>query len=292
MEVLSKILLSTIHTKAFILQGIHIAIIIILSMTFYIGLILTVGRWIKNTCSTQVYAVSKKATFYIFTVVTLILSLNQLGFNLTSLLGAAGVFGIAIGFASQTSVSNIISGIFLLTEKPFEIGDVVEFESIVGNILSIDLLSVKILKFDNKVVRIPNESIIKNRIINFTKFPIRRMDIDIGVAYKESPDRIMKLLLEIANRNPLCLDEPAPMIMFKSFGESALEFHFGIWFLREDFGNLKNTIMTDIKNTFDKENIEIPFPHRTIYTGSTTSPFPINFQEQESGAMKTEKNSL
>jgi len=104
-----------------------------------------------------------------------LLALHEFGFNVTALLGAAGVIGVALGFASQTSMSNLIAGIFLLLEKAFEIGDEITFETATGIVESIDLFSVKIRTSDNTLVRIPNELIIKQKMTNLSYFAKRKL---------------------------------------------------------------------------------------------------------------------
>ncbi len=208
------------------------------------------------------------------TVLAVVL-LGEMGFNLTAILGAAGIAGVAIGFAAQTSLSNLISGLFLILEKPFQVDDVLQVGETTGLVHEIDLLSVKLRTFDNRFVRIPNESLVKGTFINITRFPIRRMDIDIGVAYKEDVDHVVRVLTEIADQNPYALDEPAPLILFKGFGDSALEFLLGVWFEKTDVLTLRNSIMKEIKSRFDREGIEIPFPHRTLYVGADSAPFPV-----------------
>lgn len=142
-------------------------------------------------------------------------------------------------------------------------------------VYSIDLLSVKIRKFDNLFVRIPNETLVKTEFTNITRFPIRRFDLNIGVAYKEDIGRVMDVLRDVADNNPYCLDEPEPVLIFQGFGDSALEMLFGVWFEKADFIDVRNSLYKDIKARFDAEGIEIPFPHRTLYTGAVTEPFPI-----------------
>ncbi len=215
------------------------------------------------------------AVTYAGSALVILMCLRELGFKLTAFLGAAGVVGVAVGFAAQTSLSNLISGLFLIAEKPFEVGDVIQIDNTTGIVHSIDLISLKLRTFDNRFIRIPNETLVKNQLTNITRFPIRRLDIDVGVAYKENVDHVIRVLNEVADRNPFCLDEPAPLIIFKGFGESALEFLFGVWFQKSDMLNLRNSIMREIKERFDAENIEIPFPHRSLYAGAATAPFPI-----------------
>lgn len=172
---------------------------------------------------------------------------------------------VAIGFASQTSLSNIISGIFLYGEKPFAVGDVVKIGNTTGIVLSIDLLSVKLRQFNNEFVRIPNETMIKTEVTNVTKFPIRRLDVELGVSYNSNIDHVTKALKETADKNPFCLDDPAPVIIFKGFGDSSLNFMIGAWCEKSQFLDLKNSLLRDIKNTFDLEGIEIPFPQRVVH---------------------------
>lgn len=217
----------------------------------------------------------KRSVFYgIFGLLT-VSALKQLGFDLTVLLGAAGIFTVAIGFASQTSASNLISGLFLMIERPFSITDVIRVGETTGEVISIDLLSVKLRTFDNLFVRIPNETMIKSEVTTLTKFPIRRADLKIGVAYKEDIDRVKELLLDLASKNSLCLEEPAPRFIFSGFGNSSIDIQFSVWAQRENFLPLKNSMFESIKKTFDQEGIEIPFPHVSLYTGSATRPIPI-----------------
>ena len=221
-----------------------------------------------------------KVVFYGGTMIIAIMIMRELGFKLTALLGAAGVAGVAIGFASQTSLSNFISGIFLIAEKSFQVGDVLQIGTTVGTVHSVDLLSLKLRTFDNKLVRIPNEHLVKNEFTNITRFPIRRYDILIGVAYKEDISRVIKVLKEVANQNPYCLDEPEPMVVFKEFADSSMNFQCGVWFANQDFQAVRNTFNHEIKLRFDQEGIEIPFPQRTLNPSATSEPFPVHLVER------------
>ena len=148
-------------------------------------------------------------------------------------------------------------------------GNLIQSGSTTGTVMSIDLLSIKIRTLDNKLVRIPNESIIKNELVNITRFPIRRVDINISVAYREKIEKVREVLLDIAKNNPCSLDNPEPLFLFRGFGESGLDILLGIWISKTDYLELKNSIMIEIKNRFDEENIEIPFPpHLSLYRRS------------------------
>jgi small-conductance mechanosensitive channel len=233
-------------------------------------------------------AIFGRLVFYALWGLFIVSALRELGFQLTALLGAAGILTVALGFASQTSASNLISGLFLLAEHPFGIGDLVRIGSTTGEVLSIDLLSVKLRTFDNLFVRIPNETLIKSEVTTLTRFPIRRADLPIGIAYKEDIERVQEILMAVADANPLCLEEPKPLFILLGFGDSAVNLQFSVWAKRENFLELKNSIQIEIKQAFDREGIEIPFPHRTIYAGSASGPIAIDLvdgrQQTDAGA--------
>ncbi|NND60956.1 MAG: mechanosensitive ion channel family protein [Gammaproteobacteria bacterium] len=217
----------------------------------------------------------RRIVFYLLFAIVVMAALRELGFSLGVLLGAAGVLSVALGFASQTSASNLISGIFLVAEKPFAIGDIIQIGTRTGEVLSIDLLSVKLRTFDNLFVRIPNETLIKSEIVNLTRFPIRRFDLQIGVAYREQIPLVREILTDVADRFPLCLDQPRPNVIFMGFGTSSLDLQFSVWARRENYMEVRNHLPERIKSAFDEHDIEIPFPHISVYTGSETAPFPV-----------------
>jgi len=248
-----------------------------------VPVLLVLSRWtrrlVSNRYSAQEGMVAGKVVLYLGFLIILVTILMEMGFSLAPLLGAAGIMGIALGFAAQTSVSNVISGFFLMAEKPFVVNDLVQVGQTTGRVLSIDMLSVKLRTFDNRFVRIPNENLVKTEFINLTRFPIRRADITVGVAYKENVARVRELLFQVAREHPRVLMEPEPQFYFQDYGASSLDFLFGIWVWSDHFFEVRNEVREEIKRRFDEADIEIPFPHRTLYTGAVTDPFPIRIVE-------------
>jgi len=239
-----------------------------------------VVRVVKMRATAQGAMLLRRLIFYSLLALAAMMALNQLGFHLGVLLGAAGVLTVAIGFASQTSASNFISGLFLIAERPFVVGNVIKVADVTGEVLTIDLLSVKLRTFDNLYVRIPNETIIKSQVTNMTHFPIRRADLQVGVAYKEDLEKVREILFAVADKNPLCLDEPKPLFIFTGYGDSALQMQFSVWAKRENWLEMRNHIYLEIKAAFDEHGIEIPFPHLSFYTGSVTEPFPVRVVQE------------
>lgn len=240
-------------------------------------------RTLRHRLTPHVLQLIRRVSFYGILGLFAASALRELGFSLAVLMGAAGVLTVAIGFASQTTASNLISGLFLIGERSFEIGDIIQVGSTTGEVLSIDSLSVKLRTLDNLYVRIPNETLIKSEVVTLTRFPIRRFDLMLGVAYKEDLDRVREVLVKVAEANVLCLDEPAPLFIFTGFGESSLNIQFSVWARRENFLDLRNIISAEIKRAFDEAGIEIPFPHRTLYAGEATQPMPVRIVDTQLG---------
>jgi small-conductance mechanosensitive channel len=234
-------------------------------------------RAMRHRLTAHQLLVWRRTLFYSVLTLFSMSALREMGFQLSVLLGAAGVLSVAIGFASQTSASNLISGLFLIGEGPFSIGDFIQVGNTQGEVLSIDLMAVKLRTADNLYVRIPNETLIKSELTNLTRFPIRRLGLPIGIAYKEDINRVRQLLLEVADRHPLCLDEPAPQIIVQGFAASSVDLMFYVWVRRESVLELKDGLQESIKKTFDEAGVEFPYNQIAINAGNDSKPLPLRF---------------
>lgn len=229
------------------------------------------AKLVKNKLSVQSEQLIVRSVYYISLMILLIGLLNEFGFKLSALLGAAGVFGIAIGFASQTSFSNIISGLFLISEKPFVVGDWVQVGTTIGVVDTIDLLSIKLKTADNRYVRVPNETMIKTEVINITRFPLRRANIEVTVSYQTDLQKARDVLMQVAAAEEKALKDPAPVFQVVSFADSGVNILFGVWGKKDEVIDLKTSLMISIKDIFAHEQIEIPYPHLAlISSGSET----------------------
>lgn len=260
-----------------------IAIAVVICYSIIQVSVLLVQKVFFKHLSSQSKMLITKGIIYTGVLVAIFIIINILDLKgvFTTLLGAAGVLGIVLGIAAQTSIGNVISGLFLISEKPFELGDLIRVGDKLGKVYSIDLLSIKLKTLDNLLIRIPNNTIITTEITNITKFPIRRMDIQISVAYKENLKKVVEVLKGIASDNPDCLDEPEPLILSTAFGASGIDFTFGVWFERDNYLKVRNSVFQSITEVFAREGIEIPFPHLTVYSGEVTKPFPVQISTDE-----------
>lgn len=223
-----------------------------------------VVRAFRRYLDPQREMVVRRGIFYALLLLAVVTAMNDLGFKFSTLLGAAGILTVAIGFASQTSMSNLISGLFLIGEESFKVGDTIQIGTTIGEVLSIDLLSVKLRTFDNLFVRIPNEQMIKSEVTNLSRFAIRRVDLQLRVGIGSDFKKVEDTLLDVIRELPLCLEDPAPQILLQSFGPSELNVDLRAWVQRENFLAYRSNIMHKVKDAFEKNGIEIPVPHRAL----------------------------
>jgi len=221
-------------------------------------------RVFKKHTDAQGVMLIRTFSSYLIIGLAAVMAINELGFKVGVLLGAAGILTVAIGFASQTSMSNLISGLFLLGERPFMVGDTVRVGSIIGEVLSIDLLSVKLRTFDNLYARVPNELLIKQEVINYSRFSIRRMDITLRVPLNQDLGQVQEMLLKVAEQNPLCLEEPSTFFMVRGFGDSWVEVLLGVWTQQSQYIALKNSIYGEIMKAMSEQDISFPIPQQVL----------------------------
>lgn len=254
-----------------------ILVIVAAPATYFLARYLS--KLVARKHSAQASFLTRKITLYTGAVLIVVSVMATLNINLTAILGAAGIGAVAIGIAAQSSLSNLISGLFLIVDKSFSVGDTICVDGTVGTVVSIDLLSVKLNTPDNLFVRIPNENLVKTECTTISHNPIRRVDLKIGIAYRENINRVLTVLGEVIAACPLALKMPAPVITATDFGDSSINFMIGAWGRSEDFASLRNALLNNIKERLDKEGIEIPFRQVTLTgkiladnTSATASP--------------------
>ncbi len=226
----------------------------------YIGLkifLFFLGRSLERRISAQSTMIVRKVVIYAGMTVLVLIVLAQFGISMAALLGAAGILGIGLGFAAQTSLSNMISGVFLISEKAFAVGDLITLGETTGFILSIDLLSVKLRTLDNRFVRVPNESIIKSEVVNITRFPIRRMDLDFTVAQGTDLAIVREVAVGVVGELPECLDDPEPLFLIQKVSPLGYDVRLGVWFPRDQFLAVRNGVLALLVRRLEEGRIEL-----------------------------------
>ncbi len=212
------------------------------------------------------------AGFIVFAT-AIVIALDLLGVNVMPFIAGAGVAGVAIGFAAKDTLSNLIAGILLIIDRPFEVGDRIEVwraptkSSTWGDVIDIGLRATKIRTTDNIVIIIPNNEIMLRDIINYTTITEKiRVRIDIGIAYDAEMQKAKNIMLQAADSVGWVAKDPPPKVVVRNFGESSVDLQLRVWI--ENPRKRMDTIsyITDkVKELFDEQGVEIPYPKRDIY---------------------------
>ena len=210
-------------------------------------------------------AIVIKFVRYIFYIVVVLYVLGLFGINLKAIWGAAGIAGVAIGFAAQTSVSNLISGLFVLTEGSIHVGDTIIVGDVTGIVDEVKLLSVRVHTYDNQMVRIPNSTIIGSNLTNNSYHNKRRLTLKVGVDYSTDMRKALETLQKAPLLCPTVLKDPAPAVWFDGFDASSINLVVAVWFKPVDFLQTKNDLYVAMKQVLDEAGISIPFNQLDVH---------------------------
>lgn len=191
--------------------------------------------------------------------------LPTLGIQVTSFIAVLGAAGLAIGLALQGSLANFAGGILISAFKPFKQGDTIEAQGTLGSVETIDILYTTVRNFDNKVVTIPNGSLANNNITNFSDKPTRRVEMPVGVAYGTDLKKTRQIVLDVLAMDDRIHFDPEPVVKFTNFGDSSLDLSIRCWTDTSDSWPVYWDNMEAIKEAFEVNDIEIPFPQQDIH---------------------------
>ena len=240
-------------------------------------------RGIPGAISTSVY--------YFIIVLGFFLALSQSGVDLNQISIIVGALGVGIGFGLQNIISNFISGIILAFERPVQEGDTVEVGNLMGDVKSIGIRSSKVRTYDGSEVIVPNSNLISNELINWTLSDRqRRSTIEVGVAYGTAPRRVAEILQKVAEDFPKTLKTPKPLVVFKGFGDSSLNFKLHFWTTFDDGYTSKSEVSMNVYDALDQAGIEIPFPQRVV-TMKEPSPDKDQLESAKTGKSTSNRNT-
>ena len=197
--------------------------------------------------------------------VVIIVAVNQLGVDTTSLLALFGAAGLAVGLALKDSLSNFASGVMLILTKPFRVGNFIEAAGVMGNVEKITVFNTVIGTTDNKEILIPNAQIHQGTIINYSAKATRRVDLLIGISYGDSIKTARDIMQAIISQDNRILKTPIHTIAVDQLGESSVNFVVRVWVNSADYWEVKWDLLEKIKTTFDEQGISIPFPQSDVH---------------------------
>jgi len=201
-------------------------------------------------------------------VLVIIAVIGTLGFNIASLITALGAATVAIGLALQDGLKNIASGIMILINKPFQVGDYLAINSLEGKVTRIDIQSTRLLTLDNKEVIIPNSSMSTGNIINYTSQENRGVFLSYHVSYSSDTNRVKEVTKGVIENNELILKTPEPIIAVGNHGESSIEIIVKVWCKTSDYWSVYYYMQENVKKAFDKNKIEIPFIQVNVHNAN------------------------
>ena len=202
---------------------------------------------------------------WVLYIILFLTVIQKVGVPVSSFLGALAAAGVAIGLALQGSLSNFAGGIMLLILKPFRIGDSIEAKGHIGTVERIGMFYTTLIKFGNERVIIPNGPLFSDNIINYSQNTTRRDNIIVGIGYSSDLKKAKEILYSLIKSCPTALQDPAPVVYVNELADSSVNFTVRVWSKTEHYWETRFYLIEQIKLTFDKEGIEIPFPQRDVH---------------------------
>ncbi|MEZ9449793.1 small-conductance mechanosensitive channel MscS [Vibrio splendidus] len=202
---------------------------------------------------------------YLLFVIVLIAALGRLGVQTASVVAVIGAAGLAVGLALQGSLSNFAAGVLIVAFRPFKSGDYVEIGGVAGSVDSIQIFQTVLTTPDNKMVVVPNGSVIGSPITNYSRHDTRRIDLMIGVSYNADLQKTKALLTKICESDERVLKEPGVQVGVHTLADSSVNFVVRPWVNTAEYWDVYFDLMQAIKEGLDNEGIEIPFPQVDVH---------------------------
>ncbi|GAA6136450.1 mechanosensitive ion channel [Arenicella sp. 4NH20-0111] len=198
--------------------------------------------------------------------VIVVAALGQLGIQTASFVAILGAAGLAIGLALQGSLSNFAAGVLIILLRPFRVGEFVDIAGTAGTVHTIKIFTTELRTGDNKAVIIPNARVLDSNITNFSSTGSRRVDMVIGIGYDDDIDKARDVIKGLIAADSRILSEPAPIVAVTELADSSVNFIVRPWVCSADYWGVHNDMIENIKKSFDKEGISIPYPQRQVHT--------------------------
>src|SRR6056297_638790 len=240
-------------------------------------IILLVGLWVikfvvslmkkamnKKQVDPAIISFSTKLSDILLKLLLVISIAGTFGFETTSIIGIISALAFAVGLALQGSLSNFSAGVMILLFKPFKVGDYVEAGGHDGTVQEIEIFNTILATVDNKKIIVPNSQVYSSSITNYSHYEKRRVDLEIGVDYDSDIKQVKESLENICNNHELIHKDPPPFVRLGTLADSSINFKIRVWTDTPNYWGVYFDLTETIKESFDKENIEFPYPHVTI----------------------------
>lgn len=252
---------------SFSLKSILIILVVFVLTKYFLRLIKKlVFRTLNKQAQYTFKSIFSFFNYFIYLIVILI-TFENIGVNVTGIFAASAALLVGVGLALQTFIQDIISGVFIIADQTVHVGDIIQLDGQVGKIENITLRTTRAVTIDNKVLIIPNHKFLTSVLYNWTENgTLTRENIHIGVAYGSDLNLVKQLLIDLSLEFNEVVREPKPDVLFNDFGDSALDLKLTFTINNSFSSNMvKSAIRYRIYEVFNENNIEIPFPQRTVW---------------------------
>ena len=256
-----------IYDKVTVLNLIIIAAVFVAAIVVSRIIAFYIRRTLREKVRLDTLEIVIKIITYGFVLAAVFYALAALGINLSGLMVAGGVVGVILGFASQGIIGNLISGIFLIIERPIKIGDQVNIDNHTGYVEDIRIISTTIRTYDGLYVRIPNQNIFTSSIINYVNHIVRRFEYVVGIRYSDDADNAIIIIKSVIEGHPFALKNPKPQAFVDNFGDNSVNILVRVWSPIGEWFSVKTELLLKIKKALEAEGIEIAFPQRVVWFG-------------------------
>ena len=197
--------------------------------------------------------------------VTVIVVMGCLNIPVTSLVALLSVAGLAFSLALQGFLANMAGGLQIVASKPFRLGDYIEAGGCAGTVAEIGLFYTKLNTVDNKLIQLPNSTIISGNIINYSAEDKRRVELKVTASYDAPPEQVKAVLAQVVGEHPLTLPTPEPLIRVSAYQDSAIEYIIRVWCATGDYWTVYYDLLDGLKPAFDRAGIEMTYPHLNVH---------------------------
>ncbi len=246
-----------------------LVVIVTMALAVFIAKIISMNlrKALSDKLKKDELEVFVKVINIVIILVAFVAILPILGLNLSGLLVAGGVAGIVLGFAAQSVVANLISGLFLMSERPVKIGDAVNIANTYAMVVDIHVMSTILRTFDGVYVRMPNETVFTSQIMNLSSNVARRFEYTVRIRYSDDAPKAIHIINQLIEDHPLTLKHPAPQVFVDELGDNSVNLTVRIWAPNYNFiwYSLRMEMLWTIKRTLEDNGIQVPFPQRTVW---------------------------
>ncbi|MGE6328564.1 mechanosensitive ion channel family protein [Psychrobacter pacificensis] len=241
-------------------------------------IIFIVGRWLakkavdffgrlmaRSHLDETVSGFLSRLLYGVLLVVVVLAALSKVGVQTTSVVAILGGAAVAVGLSLKDQLSNFAAGIMIVTFRPFVRGDYVQISSYTGTVTEITLVNTHLTTINNHDIIIPNSDITTSAVVNYTALPNRRVDITVGIGYDADIKTAKDLMLSLARNNPLSFTDPEPIVRVTNLGDNSVDLTLNVWTTNADWWTMQCQLLEQFKHALDDEDIEIPFPQRSVH---------------------------